>query len=137
MTYKTHEFAQMMGVSTYTIRYYDKEGMLPFVIRDANGYRVFTDTDVNIFKTILCLKQTGMPLKHIKYYIHLVEVGPETVEERLQMLEDHKQMVLEKQHLVTENLKGVQEKIDKYSDPDAKEVIRQELDYVKAEKQNV
>lgn len=46
----------MFGVSIYTIRFYDKEGLLPFVLRNKAGNRVFTESDVSLFGTICCLK---------------------------------------------------------------------------------
>ncbi len=66
MTYTIKDISKMFGISIYTIRFYDKEGLLPFVMRNKSGNRVFTESDVGLFRTICCLKNTGMQLKDIK-----------------------------------------------------------------------
>ena len=45
MAYTVGEMARRMGVPASTIRYYDKEGLLPFVGRSSGGIRVFTEKD--------------------------------------------------------------------------------------------
>lgn len=54
-----------MGTTPSTIRYYDKNGLLPFVKRDQNGHRAFVDNDFNFLKVINCLKKSGVPVKDI------------------------------------------------------------------------
>ena len=73
MTYSISEAAKQMGVSVHTLRYYDKEGLLPFVER-VNGRRVFKDSDFSWLKIISCLKNTGMPLKEIRRYMELCQL---------------------------------------------------------------
>ena len=58
--YTIKDAARIMGVPTSTIRYYDKEGLLPFVERLASGYRIFTEKDIATLRIIDCLKKTGM-----------------------------------------------------------------------------
>ena len=65
MSYLISEVAEMMGLSPSTLRYYDKEGLLPNVKR-VNGIRVFEDEDFEWLKLLNCLKNTGMPIKKIK-----------------------------------------------------------------------
>ena len=52
MTYSIKQVSQITGLSIYTIRYYDKQGLLPFVKRDSSGYRAFTDADMSLIHTI-------------------------------------------------------------------------------------
>jgi len=67
-----------LGLSIYTIRFYDKEGLLPFVSRNKSGNREFTESDLNLFKMICCLKKTGVQIKDIKKYIDLCMKGAGT-----------------------------------------------------------
>ena len=69
MNYTIGELSKIMNVSIHTLRYYDNEGLLPFVQRKPNGQRIFTHRDLIFLNTIECLKSTGMPLKEIKQYI--------------------------------------------------------------------
>ena len=66
MLYTVGEMAKKIGVAPSTLRYYDKEGLLPFVERSEGGMRMFKDADYEFLKIIGCLKSTGMQLKDIK-----------------------------------------------------------------------
>lgn len=83
MAYTVGEMARRMGVPASTIRYYDKEGLLPFVGRSSGGIRVFTEKDFEWLRIIECLKKTGMSLKDIREYIELAMQGDETIARRL------------------------------------------------------
>ncbi len=93
MEYKIGELAKKMNLSVHTLRYYDKEGLLPCVQRKANGQRIFTHRDLIYLNTIECLKRTGMPLKQIKQYIDWCLEGAPTVPQRYQLFLERKQLV--------------------------------------------
>ena len=67
MTYTVGEIAKKLNVAPSTLRYYDKEGLLPFVERSVGGIRVFHDEDMDWLELIECMKHTGMPIKEIKH----------------------------------------------------------------------
>ncbi len=94
MSYKIKEVAKMMGVTPSTLRYYDKEGLLPNVKR-INGVRVFEDEDFKWLRVLNCLKNTNMPLKKIKAYVDLTKNGNDSLEERLKLIEEQEQNVLD------------------------------------------
>ena len=85
MSYSVSEVAKMMNVSTYTIRYYDKEGLFPMVKR-VNGIRVFEDKDFPWLRMLNCLKNLNLPIKKIKEYVDLAVRGDETLKERYQLI---------------------------------------------------
>lgn len=66
MLYTVSEMAKRLGVAPSTLRYYDKEGLLPFIERSDGGIRMFKDTDFEWLSIIECLKKTGMPIKELK-----------------------------------------------------------------------
>ena len=66
MAYTVGEIAKMLHVAPSTLRYYDKEGLLPFVERSSGGIRLFKDSDFEWLSMIECMKQTGMPIREIK-----------------------------------------------------------------------
>lgn len=86
MVYTVGEMARLLGVPASTLRYYDKEGLLPFVERSPGGMRLFREADYEWLQVIGCLKKTGMPLRDIRAYIDMAMRGDETIEDRLQML---------------------------------------------------
>lgn len=107
MTYTIKEVAQKFDLSIYTLRFYDKQGLLPFVQRNEAGYRVFTDTDLSLIKTICCLKDTDMKIRDIRQYIDYVMAGPSTIKQREQLLTKQRNKVLAKQQQLTENLNKI------------------------------
>ena len=67
--YTIGEVAKMYGIAPSALRYYDKEGLLPFIERTEGGARLFKEEDLEWLTTIECLKDTGMPIKMIKQFI--------------------------------------------------------------------
>lgn len=94
MSYSIGEVAEMMGVTTSTLRYYDQEGLLPEVNR-VNGIRVFEDKDFAWLRMLNCLKNTNMPIKKIKEYAELVKLGDSSLEARFDIIKNQKQNILE------------------------------------------
>ena len=64
MAYTVGEMARRMGVPASTIRYYDKEGLLPFVGRSSGGIRVFTEKDFEWLRIIEPEKDRHVPQGH-------------------------------------------------------------------------
>lgn len=86
MFYTVGEMAKLIGVAPSTLRYYDKEGLLPFVERSEGGIRVFKESDYEWLKVIECLKKTGMQLKDIRTFILMALEGDSTINERLELI---------------------------------------------------
>jgi len=84
------EFAQRSGLSTHTIRYYERVGVLKPGGRAANGHRRYHDSDVLWLEFVLRLKHIGMPLAEIKRYADLRAQGDATLSARFTMLKLHR-----------------------------------------------
>lgn len=93
MLYTVGEMAKRLGVAPSALRYYDKEGLLPFVERSSGGMRMFKDTDFEWLQIIGCLKKTGMQLIDIKRFIEMAMQGDETIDERLELISQQKRAV--------------------------------------------
>jgi len=87
------EAAEKVNLTAHTIRYYDKEGLLPFVERTDSGIRYFTDNDLEGLEIINCLKATGMPIKEIKAFMDWCIEGDSTLKERYEMFLERKEAV--------------------------------------------
>ena len=85
IVYTVGEMAKMLEVPASTLRYYDKEGLLPFVERSPGGMRMFQEKDFEWLQVIGCLKKAGMPLRDIRVYIELAMQGDETIARRLEL----------------------------------------------------
>ncbi|TWD93442.1 DNA-binding transcriptional MerR regulator [Neobacillus bataviensis] len=107
-TYSISEVAKELNLTVYTLRYYDKEGLIPFVERTTSGTRVFKESDIDALKVIECLKATGMPIKEIKTFIDWCSEGNATLQQRYDMFLDRKAHV----EAQMEELKKTMEIID-------------------------
>ena len=96
MMYTVGEMAKRLDVPTSTLRYYDKEGLLPFVERSSGGIRMFQDKDMEWLQVIRCMKQAGMPLKAIREYIQLAMEGDETISQRLALFQRQREILQQK-----------------------------------------
>lgn len=96
MLYTVGEAAKRMGVPASTIRYYDKEGLLPFVERSGGGLRMFKEEDFEWLKIIECLKCTGMSIKEIKEFVDWCVEGDSTIEKRLALITRQREAIKEK-----------------------------------------
>ena len=96
MFYTVGEMAKILGVPASTLRYYDQEGLLPFVERSKGGVRMFTEADYTALMVIGCLKQSGLSIKEIKVFIQIAEQGDSSLEERLALFR-HRKEAVEKQ----------------------------------------
>ncbi|OTN77793.1 hypothetical protein A5886_002894 [Enterococcus sp. 8G7_MSG3316] len=134
MTYSIKEVAEMFDLSVYTLRYYDKQGLMPFVVKNSSGYRTFTESDLSLILTICCLKNTGMSIKDIRTYIDYCMAGPQTAAQRRTLMENHRKKVEEELTKLQENLVEIDHKLAIYTDPDAEQILQKMRDYTAKEK---
>lgn len=93
MFYTIGEAAEKMQLTAYTLRYYDKEGLLPFVERNEKGIRRFKEGDFGWLAIIECLKASGMPIKDIKTFIDWCMEGDHTLQQRYDMFVERRKVV--------------------------------------------
>ena len=94
MYYSIGQVAAKTGLTVHTLRYYEKEALLPFVRKSSSGLRMFSDNDLGWLSIIECLKETGMPLKGIKQYIDWFREGDSTLPQRLEMFKQQQLKIL-------------------------------------------
>ncbi len=83
--YSISEAARLTGYDAETLRFYEREGLLPGVRRQG-GRRRYSAENLRAIGMITCLKKTGMPLKEIRRYFALVAGGDRTIPERLALM---------------------------------------------------
>jgi DNA-binding transcriptional MerR regulator len=106
--------AAQAGISTYTMRYYENEGLLPRPARADSGHRRYGAGDVAWAVFITRLRSTGMPIRRIREYVDLFQEGPRTEPERLALLEQHRDEVRARLTEVSRNLEQIEKKIEMY-----------------------
>lgn len=104
MVYTIGETAKRLNIAASTLRYYDKEGLLPFVERFNGGIRIFKDEDFEWLGIIECLKKTGMPIKEIKEFVDWCVAGDATIDQRLALIKAQQEAVERQIQAMQENL---------------------------------
>ncbi len=85
--YTIKEVAEKMNVSEHTLRFWAKSGFFPFIKRDANNIRQFSESDLEWVRIVKCLRSVGTENKAIKRYIDLCIVGDSTIQERYEIIQ--------------------------------------------------
>ena len=114
MNYTIKQVAEHFSISAHTLRYYEKEGLLPLVTRDENGNRLFGEADLEWLVLIRCLRDTGMSVGEIKAYVALCQQGDATIFQRREIIAQHKRDVEKKICRMQEYLARIDRKLQGY-----------------------
>lgn len=93
MFYTVGEMAKKLRMAPSTLRYYDKEGLLPFVERSDGGIRMFKEADFQWLTMIECLKKTGLSIREIRRFIDWCMEGDTTIDQRLELMKKQRASV--------------------------------------------
>ncbi|MEI5993110.1 MerR family transcriptional regulator [Candidatus Enterococcus mansonii] len=113
MTYKIHEFSKITGLTPYTLRFYEKEGLLT-VKRDQNNIRMYDDRNKEWIDFFLHLKKTGMTIEDLKQYLNWWHEGDSTNRDRLELLKKQKQSALNELEQLQQAINVLDHKIAVY-----------------------
>lgn len=92
-TMQISEASSKCGLSSDTIRYYEKSGMLPEVGRGGDGNRRFSQENIEWLTLLYWLRETGMSMAQMRRFTRLAKAGPATVSERRRILMDHSEQL--------------------------------------------
>jgi len=84
--YTVKEVAEKLGLTPYTVRYYDNSGLIPEVGRSVGNVRLFSDRNLAWLKLVHCLRTTGLPVEDVRRYIALCLAGDSTIPERAELI---------------------------------------------------
>lgn len=91
--YTIGQVSEMFNLPISTLRYYDKEGFFPNLVRKGN-IRYFSESEVESIHVIECLKKSGLEIKDIKDFFIMVKEGPSSYSKRKQLFEARKEAVI-------------------------------------------
>ena len=92
--YTIGQVAEMFDLPISTLRYYDKQGLFPQLIRES-GIRKFSENEIEALRVIECLKKSGLEIKDIKQFFEWVTEGSSTYAKRKELFEHRKAAVKE------------------------------------------
>ncbi|HDR7952086.1 TPA: MerR family transcriptional regulator [Bacillus toyonensis] len=113
MTMSIKQVADKLNIPISTIRYYDKMGLFPFIERDNNGYRCFTEDDLFWIELITCMRSVGMSITTLQHIVNLHMQGPKTLPERKEIFHNQKAKLLAEKEKIEQAIYKVDEKMTK------------------------
>jgi DNA-binding transcriptional MerR regulator len=110
------EVSKLYDISTDTLRYYEKTGLLPNVTRKPNGIRDYKEEDCGWVQFIKCMRGAGVQIDTLVKYIELFFQGPKTHEERKNLLIEQREKLLQKKNEIEITIEKLNVKIDNYNE---------------------
>ena len=110
------ELAVRSGRSAHSIRWYDAQGLLPGVLRDGAGHRVFSPRHVEWLALLDRLRSTGMSIAQMRTYASLVRQGRSSIGSQRQLLEAHRERVVATMAAWDAALELIDAKLDFYAE---------------------
>ncbi len=91
---KIAEVSEHYGLSSDTLRYYERIGLIPPVNRNDSGIRDYTELDVKRVEFIKCMRSAGLPIEALIEYIGLVQIGDDTIQARKEILKEQRELLV-------------------------------------------
>lgn len=126
---KIAEVSERHGISSDTLRYYERIGLIPPVNRNASGIRDYSDIDIRRVEFIKCMRSAGLPIETLIEYVCLVQQGDQTIEARKEILVEQREQLASKMKEMQKTLDVLDYKISVYEKAvltKEKEIIRNE-----------
>ncbi|MGW9413819.1 MerR family transcriptional regulator [Arthrobacter cupressi] len=115
MSFTIAQVAEQTGLSAHTLRYYERDGLLPGEVgRASSGRRAYSERDVGGIIMVARLRATGMPVAEIRRYAQLVRDGDASVPKRLNLLLEHREKVRDQLRQAQAHLAAIETKIELY-----------------------
>ncbi len=111
MRYSISDVAKEFDITKSTIRWYEKQGLIPPIKRDENGRRYYDEGDLDWFSVVMCMKNTGMSVENIRNFAILNAIGDSTLEERLEMVRNQRDVTISKIRELEKSLETIDFKI--------------------------
>ena len=108
MAYTIIEVEKKTGVSSHTLRFWAKKGLFPFVEKDDNQVKYFSERDVEWVRWINWFRKSQMDIPTIRHYINLANKGDSTTQERRDIIARQREIVADN----IEELKTILDTLD-------------------------
>ena len=126
---KIAEVSEQHGISTDTLRYYERIGLIPPVNRNGSGIRDYNELDIRRVEFAKCMRSAGLPVEVLIDYIGLVQQGDQTIEARKEILMEQRELLVARMKQMQETLDILDHKIEVYE----KAVLKKEKEMIEIE----
>jgi MerR family transcriptional regulator, aldehyde-responsive regulator len=111
---KIAEVSERHGISSDTLRYYERIGLIPSVTRTESGIRNFSELDIRRVEFIKCMRSAGLPIEVLIEYVGLVQQGDQTIEARKEILKEQRELLAARMKEMQKTLDILDHKIEVY-----------------------
>ncbi len=108
------EVSKRCHISADTLRYYEKEGLLPYITRTEGGVRNYTEQDCAQIEFIKCMRSAGLSIAVLKQYFDLFARGKRTLKARRDLLAHERTQLQERLTELQNTLSRLDYKISIY-----------------------
>ena len=123
---KIAEVSQQYGISSDTLRYYERIGLIPPVNRSESGIRDYNELDIRRVEFVKCMRSAGLPVEVLIEYIGLVQQGDQTIEARKDILVEQRELLIARMEQMQKTLDILNHKIEVYE----KAVLKNEKEMI-------
>ncbi|WP_342562588.1 MerR family transcriptional regulator [Paenibacillus sp. FSL R7-0345] len=116
MAFSIKEASDRLGCPAHKIRYYEKEGLLPYIQRDQHGNRIFEQEHLDWMRLMTCFRATGMKVSTLKQMVRLALDGDSTIPQRKAILNKYREDLQRRQQELAEALEAVDNKLVIYAE---------------------
>jgi len=111
---KIAEVSERYAISSDTLRYYERIGLILPVTRNESGIRDYGEIDIRRVEFIKCMRRAGLPIEVLIEYIGLVQQGDQTIEARKEILKEQREQLVTRMKEMQKTLDILDHKIDIY-----------------------
>jgi len=126
---KIAEVSEKYGISSDTLRYYERIGLVPPVNRNGGGIRDYNELDIRRVEFVKCMRSAGLPVEVLIEYIGLVQQGDQTIEARKEILVEQRELLVARMEQMQKTLDILDHKIEVYE----KAVLKNEKEMIPVE----
>ena len=111
---KIMEVSEQFGLSSDTLRYYERIGLIPPVNRNGGGIRDYNELDLRRVEFIKCMRSAGLPVEVLIEYVGLVQQGDKTIDARKEILVEQRELLVARMKEMQKTLDILNHKIEVY-----------------------
>jgi MerR family transcriptional regulator, aldehyde-responsive regulator len=115
---KIAEVSEHYGLSSDTLRYYERIGLIPPVTRNGSGIRDYGELDIRRVEFVKCMRSAGLPIEVLIEYVALVQQGDQTIEARKEILKEQRAQLVARMAEMQRTLEILDHKIEVYENAD-------------------
>ena len=128
---KIAEVSEQHNISSDTLRYYERIGLIPPVNRNGSGIRDYNELDIRRVEFAKCMRSAGLPVEVLIEYMDLVQQGDRTIEARKEILKEQRELLVSRMQEMQKTLDILDHKIEVYENA----VLKKEKDMLRTEDQ--